>query len=127
MALRERIDRDLRMTQSDRFYSVIYAVGMAGGYIGRDLGLFDINVDRVYDRALAALNDIRSDVLAPLSNTAMVAQETLMAYINENVNNVLVINARCGCAMSPTRRSYGYRHQTCASSSPSGRWIWLPP
>jgi hypothetical protein len=92
MALRERIDRDLRMTQSDRFYSVIYAVGMAGGYIGRDLGLFDINVDRVYDRALAALNDIRSDVLAPLSNTAMVAQETLMAYINENVNNVLVIN-----------------------------------
>lgn len=96
LRLRDKIDKALNMTQSDRFYSTVYAVAFAGAKIAKDIGLFAIDPDRVYDHALATIGNIRSEVLAPLTDVSAIAQETLMAYINENVNNVLVINSAKG-------------------------------
>jgi uncharacterized protein (DUF927 family) len=89
---RAKIDADLGLNQSDRFYSTSFACAFAGAEIAHALKLIDIDPNRIYGHALEVLRNIRTDVVAPLSDSSAVAQETLMSYINENVNNVLVIN-----------------------------------
>lgn len=89
---RSRIDKDLELTQSDRFYSIIFACAFAGGEIARELGLVALDPERIYPHAMEVVRGIRKDVVAPMSDVSAIAQETLMTYINENVNNALVIN-----------------------------------
>jgi uncharacterized protein (DUF927 family) len=88
--MQTKIDAELGLDQSDRFYSAILTCAFVGALISRRLQLHDIEISHVYQYALAAVNQVRASTKADIGDPTTVAQETLAAFINENVNNALV-------------------------------------
>jgi hypothetical protein len=88
--MQTKIDAELGLDQSDRFYSAILTCAFVGALISRRLGLHDIEISHVYQYALASVTQIRAATKADIGDPTTVAQETLAAFINENVNNALV-------------------------------------
>lgn len=88
--MQSKLDQELGLDQSDRFYSAILTCAFVGALISHRLNLHDIEIPRIYAYALAAVNEQRAATRADVGDPNMVAQETLAAFINENVNNALV-------------------------------------
>jgi hypothetical protein len=80
----------LHLDQADRFYSSILTCAFVGALISQRLGLHSITISRVYDFALVLVDQNRASAKADVGDPTVVAQETLAAFINENVNNALV-------------------------------------
>jgi len=123
--IQRKLDRDLNLDQSDRFYSIVLACAFAGGTIAARLGLHNINVQRVYQYALSTMDTIRRDVVQPASDTELAAQETLTTYINENTNNALVINGvkNNGTPHAPIKMPHGALR---LRYEPDTRELWIP-
>ena len=120
-----KIDKDLNLDQSDRFYSIVMACAFTAASIARKLGIISIDISRVYQYALTVINAIRTDVIRPASDTDLAAQETLTTYINENLNNALVINGTKvdGAPQAPIREPRGplrLRYE------PDTHELWIP-
>jgi uncharacterized protein (DUF927 family) len=92
LKMQAQIDKALGLDQSDRFYSCILACAFTGAMIARKLGLHSIDIKRVYAYALGAVEQARAVSKSDHGDMLTVARETLAAFINENVNNALVIN-----------------------------------
>jgi hypothetical protein len=122
--IKKKIDLDLQLDQSDRFYSVILACAFTGATIAKRLGLHSIDIPRVYQYALVTIANIRNNIVKPASNTTLAAQETLTTYINENLNNALIVNAkRGGVPQAPIREPRGplrIRYE------PDTAELWIP-
>jgi len=88
--MQAKIDAELGLDQSDRFYSAILTCAFVGALISHRLNLHEIEIPHVYQYALGAVNQARSATKADVGDPTTVAQETLAAFINENVNNALV-------------------------------------
>lgn len=88
--MQTKLDRELGLDQSDRFYSSILTCAFVGALISRKLGLHDIDIPRIYAYAIEAVANLRASTKADIGDPTTVAQETLAAFINENVNNALV-------------------------------------
>ena len=88
--MQNKLDQELGLDQSDRFYSAILTCAFVGALISRRLNLHDIDIPHVYTYAVAAVNDQRSATKADVGDPNTIAQEALAAFINENVNNALV-------------------------------------
>ena len=91
--MQARIDSDLKLDQSDRFYSCILTCAFVGAAIAQKCGLFNIDIPRVYQYALSLVESNKVAQFNSVGNPLLIAQETLSAFINENVNNSLVINS----------------------------------
>ena len=92
LRMQARIDRALGLDQSDRFYSCILACAFTGAAIARSLGLHNIDIARVYKYSLGAVQGAKQTNKGETGDMLTVARETLAAFLNQNVNNVLVIN-----------------------------------
>lgn len=92
LKMQAQIDKALGLDQSDRFYSCILACAFTGAMIAKKLGLINIDVRRVYDYALVAVTQSKQQTKGEVGDMLTVAKETLAAFLNENVNNALVIN-----------------------------------
>lgn len=92
LSIQAKIDETLKLDASDRFYSCILACAFAGAKFAQHLGLHDIDIKRIYRYAISLVNAVRSQNKAEVGDPLTVAKETLAAFINENVNNALVIN-----------------------------------
>ena len=88
--MQTKIDAALHLDQADRFYSSILTCAFVGALISQRLGLHDITINRVYEFGLAIVQQNRAAAKADLGDPTVIAQETLAAFINENVNNALV-------------------------------------
>jgi len=88
--MQTKIDAELGLDQSDRFYSAILTCAFVGALISRRLHLHEIEISHVYQYALGAVTQVRASTKADIGDPTTVAQETLAAFINENVNNALV-------------------------------------
>lgn len=88
--MQTKIDAELGLDQSDRFYSAILTCAFVGALISRRLQLHEIEISHVYQYALSAVTQVRASTKADIGDPTTVAQETLAAFINENVNNALV-------------------------------------
>lgn len=88
--MQAKIDGALKLDQADRFYSSVLTCAFVGALISQRLGLHSITINRVYDFALALVEQNRTAAKADLGDPTTIAQETLAAFISENVNNVLV-------------------------------------
>ena len=88
--MQAKIDGSLKLDQADRFYSSILTCAFVGALIAQRLGLHDITINRVYTFGLALVEQNRASARADVGDATVVAQETLAAFINENVNNALV-------------------------------------
>jgi hypothetical protein len=125
--LRHRLDADMELDQSDRFYSVCLACAFAGAQIARDLGLHNIVISRIYKFATLAVRDIKTNVIQQATDTRHLAQETLMTYINENTNYTLVINStRRGEIPAAPLNVGGFRGPVRMRYEPDTKELWIP-
>jgi hypothetical protein len=88
-----KIDNDLSLDSTHRFYSCTGACMIGGAYIAQKLGLHDIDVQRIYKYLLELITANIATVQASVGNADVIAQETLAAFVNENVRNALVANS----------------------------------
>jgi hypothetical protein len=94
--MQTKIDAEMGLVRGDRFYSAVLAVAFTAASIGRKLGLHNIDVGKVYHYALRAVSGVKESNSTNVGNTEVLAQETLAKFINENVNNTLIINGNKG-------------------------------
>ena len=90
--MQSKIDKELGLDQTDRYYSCLLTCSFVGAKIAQSLGLHDIDIKRVYRAAVEFTQQARMSTRSEVGDLLLVAQETLASFINENVNNALVIN-----------------------------------
>ena len=108
-AIQAKIDRELKLTQRERFWSAVIAANIAGGLIAkRYLNLMDWDMQRIYKWATGTMiNSLREDVSPPATNVSTVIGD----YINRNIQSILVVDGNVDCRakteklpiISPTR------------------------
>lgn len=99
--MQKKIDDRLVLNQTDRFYSCILACAFVGAIIAERCGLHSIEISRVYKYALEVVASNREAQIGSIGSPLLIAQETLSAFINENVNNALVINSHIKGSVPP--------------------------
>jgi uncharacterized protein (DUF927 family) len=90
--MQAKIDKELGLDQTDRYYSCLLTCAFVGAKIAQSLLLHDIEIKRVYRAAVEFTQQARISTRNEVGDLLLVAQETLASFINENVNNALVIN-----------------------------------
>lgn len=90
--MQEMVDKELDLDQSDRYYSCLLTCAFVAAKIAKKLGLHSIDINRVYKHAIEFTSQARASNKSEVGDLLLVAQETLASFINENVNNALVIN-----------------------------------
>jgi hypothetical protein len=83
-----KLDRELKLTQRERFWSAVLAANLTGGAIAKSIGLIDWDMPRIYQWACNMLLSLREDVEPPRNN----AIEVVGDYIRRNTQNILVVN-----------------------------------
>ena len=88
-AIQAKIDRELKLTQRERFWSALVAANITGGLIAtKYLELMDWPMQSIYDWACNMILLLREDVKPPATDVASVIGD----YLNRHINNVLVVN-----------------------------------
>lgn len=98
--MQAKIDRDAQFERSDRFYSAVLAIAMTVGMIGKELGLWSLDIKRIYDFAVKTVCSVKESNTETVGSVETMAMETLAKYINENISNAVVINAHA-TALTP--------------------------
>lgn len=125
LRFRRRFDLDLKLDQSDRFYAMAFSLAMTAGVIAKAAGLHEINITTVYAVAVRILRGIRSDVVAPMNSMSRTIVESLTEYLNENLMNTLVINARRINGM-PNAALHAPRGPLRIRFEPDTKEVWIP-
>ena len=106
-AIQERIDREMKLTSRERFWSAVIAANLTGGLIARNLGLCDYDMRAIYDWTLTMLADIRQDIAPPVNNAASIIGD----FINRHMRNALIVNSevdtRTKLHAAPLQEPYG--------------------
>ena len=84
----ERFIIDFGDQPEQRFYQNLISVTFAGGQIAKEAGIIDVNLERVYNKVLHEMINIRDNV-APKHTTDY--PSILNEYINLNIPNILVL------------------------------------
>ena len=88
-AIQAKIDRELKLTQRERFWSAVVAANITGGLIAtKYLKIMNWDMQRIYDWATQMILALRDDVKPPATDVASVIGD----YLNRHINNVLVVN-----------------------------------
>jgi hypothetical protein len=91
--MQAKIDEELQLARGDRFYSAVLACAFTFALITKKLGLHDINIKRVYQAALVQMRNLKESNAVSVGSADTLAKETISKFINDNLNNTLVINA----------------------------------
>jgi hypothetical protein len=83
-----KIDRELKLTQRERFWSAKVAANITGGMIARRLKIIDWDMGRIYQWATNMICETRQDVEPPNVTTTAVLGD----YLNRNIHNILIVN-----------------------------------
>jgi hypothetical protein len=83
------IDQKVGFTNRERFWSGVAACNIAGALFAKRLGLFDIDVGRVFKWMLKEFSQMRQEIKPPSSTHASIVGE----FWNEHRRNTLIINA----------------------------------
>ena len=107
LEVQAKIDRELRLSQRERFWSGVVACNIMGGLIAKSLGLHDYNMKEIYKWACAMIRDIREDSTAPRDDPSSVVGD----FINRHIRNTLVVDgeadARTKLLPAPIQEPYG--------------------
>lgn len=122
--MQAKIDEELQLDKSDRFYSGLLACAFTGAYFARKLGLIDIDIGRVYRYMLHEVLGLRAARVSSLGSSAQIAVETLGRYINEHLQNALIIDSpKNGVPAAPIiapKGSLKMRYE------PDSKELWIP-
>ena len=83
-----KIDRELNLTQRERFWSAEVAANITGGMIARRLKIIDWDMKRIYAWATGIVAETREDVEPPPTSTTAILGD----YLNRHIHSVLVVN-----------------------------------
>jgi len=88
-SIQAKIDRELKLTQRERFWSAQVASNITGGLIAvKYLKIMNWNMQAIYEWACKLILLLREDVKPPATDTASVVGD----YLNRHINNVLVVD-----------------------------------
>lgn len=87
-SIQAKIDREVKMTSRERFWSATAACNIAGGLIAKHLGIHDYDMKAIYSWLLKMLQDMRNDVRPPSSSPVA----SLGEFLNGHLSNALVVN-----------------------------------
>jgi hypothetical protein len=82
-----KLDRELKLTQRERFWSAVISANITGGLIAKELGLIDWDMKRIYKWASQMLLALREDVQPPATDLATIIGD----YLNRHMQNILVV------------------------------------
>ena len=88
LELQVKIDKEMGLTQRERFWSSILAANFAGGMIAKDLELLSWKIGPIYMWAASMVDDIRKDVSPPLASSIAVVSD----FVTRHLQNTLVVN-----------------------------------
>ena len=88
LAVQDKMDKELQLSQKERFWSAVIAANIAGGMIASRAGLIDWDMKRIYQWACSMMQDLRMDVKPPASSGMAVLGD----YLNTYINNTLVVD-----------------------------------
>jgi hypothetical protein len=88
-----RVDKEAGFERNDRFYSAVCTVAMVAGLIGNKLGLFNLDVKRIYAHAITKVGEVRDNNAVTVGTSKTMATELLSKFIAENVHSILMINS----------------------------------
>ena len=107
LGLQAKIDKELRLTQRERFWSAIVACNIMGGLIAKSLGLIDYDMKAIYKWACNMIRDVREESTAPADDASSVIGD----FIHRHMRNILVVNAeadaRTKLHSAPLQEPYG--------------------
>jgi hypothetical protein len=124
-SVKVKFDTVLKMEQADRFYSHVVACSIAGGLICKQLGILDYDMKVMFNYAVDTVAGIKRDVVDQMQNISTVAREAINQYINDNINNMLIINSsgKQGITNAPIQSPKGtlkLRYE------PDTKELWIP-
>lgn len=88
LTIQQKIDRKLKLTQRERFWSATVASNITGIYIAVRLGLVNWDVGRIFKWACQMLENLRKATKPQVDTTKHLLGEFLM----NRIDNVLVVN-----------------------------------
>ena len=89
LKIQRKIDKELRLTQRERFWSAFAAANITGGLIAtNNLKLIDYPMKRIYQWTANLIENNKTELTAPAQNMSMV----LADYIHRNIHSTLVID-----------------------------------
>jgi hypothetical protein len=88
LGIQSKIDKELRLSQRERFWSAVVAANITGGLIAKNCGLLDWDMKAIYKWATQMIISLRADVKPPTSDVMSVIGD----YINRHMQNILVVN-----------------------------------
>ena len=95
------IDKKVKFSGRERFWSGVAACNIAGAMIANKLGLINIDIKRVFEWMVVEFSKMRHEIKAPPTNQA----STIGEFLNEFRGSILVINdaadKRSGMAQLP--------------------------
>jgi hypothetical protein len=107
LGIQAKIDRELKLSQRERFWSAVAAANITGGLIAKNLGLIDWDMKAIYKWATQMILGLRVEVRPPASDVMAVVGD----YINRHMQNILVVNEevdrRTQMVMLPTLEPRG--------------------
>jgi uncharacterized protein (UPF0305 family) len=120
--IQAKLDKEVKFTQRERFWSAVAACNIAGGLIAKNLQLHDYDMKAVYDWLKGMLGEMREDIKPPVSNPASILGE----FINGNMNHALVVNgendARSNMIPMPTMEPRG---ELFIRYEPDTKLLWV--
>lgn len=107
LGIQAKIDKELKLTQRERFWSAVVAANITGGLIAKNIGLIDWDMKAIYKWATQMILGLRTEVKPPASDVMVVIGD----YINRHMQNILVVNdevdRRTSMVMLPTLEPRG--------------------
>ena len=96
-----KLDREMKLTQRERFWSAVIAANIVGGLIAVKLGLINWDMQRIYKWATDMLQSLRIEVEPPVQDFMQV----IGSYVNRHISNMLIVNdavdQRSNMALAP--------------------------
>lgn len=86
-SIQAKIDKELKLTQRERFWSAVLASNIAGGLIAKNLGLISWDMKAIYNWATKMMLGLRVEVKPPATDVVSVIGD----YINRHMQNILVV------------------------------------
>lgn len=89
--MRAKIDSEMGIQQSERYWSAVLAANIIGGLIAKKLDIHNWDINRIWLWASEMLVGLRADVGSFPTNASV---ETIGLYLNRHFKNVLIINEK---------------------------------
>lgn len=86
--IKQRFDREAGFNQTHRFYSAFFSCAFTGAEIAKRLGLHDIDIERVWQWALAQVTETKEVIEQESSDNTY---EVIGEFINEHHRNIVVV------------------------------------